>query len=69
MLLDPTMKVTALSIETRSGDRIMLHGIVSSPELKARIGKAASAVEGVKQVENDLSVEPDGGNTSVESSG
>jgi osmotically-inducible protein OsmY len=69
MLLDPAMKVTALSIETQSGDWIILHGIVSSPALKARIGKAASAVKGVKQVENDLSVEPDGGNSSAASSG
>jgi len=57
LLRDPALRVTALSIETRPGGGIILHGIVSSADLKARVGTAASGVQGVKRVQNDLEVE------------
>jgi osmotically-inducible protein OsmY len=57
LLQDPTLKVAALAIETEATDTIILHGIVNSAELKARIGQVASTVPGVKQVINDLDVE------------
>jgi hyperosmotically inducible periplasmic protein len=54
---DPTMAVTALAIETPAKDTVILHGIVASAGLKARIGTAAAGVNGVGRVENDLEVE------------
>jgi len=57
---DPTLRVTALAIETEAKDEIILHGIVSSAEFKARIGQVAATVHGVKKVVNDLDVEPSG---------
>jgi len=56
----PTVQVTALAIETEAKDDVILHGIVFSAELKARIGQLASTVPGVRQVDNDLDVEPAG---------
>ena len=58
LLQDPAMKVPALAIETVAKDAIILHGIVSSAELKTRIGQLASTVAGVRHVDNDLDVEP-----------
>jgi len=55
---DPTLHITDLTIETQLTDTIVLHGIVSSTGLKARIGKEASSVKGVGRVVNDLHVEP-----------
>jgi osmotically-inducible protein OsmY len=57
LLRDPALQVTALSIETRQGDGVILNGIVSSADIKTRVGRVASGVEGVKRVQNDLEVE------------
>jgi osmotically-inducible protein OsmY len=54
---DPTMKVEALDVEAEKGG-VILHGVVPTGELKRRIGKFASEVNGVKHVDNDLDVEP-----------
>jgi osmotically-inducible protein OsmY len=57
IIQDPTMKVTALEVQAEKNG-IILHGIVPTAELKARIGQFASEVNGVKHVDNDLDVEP-----------
>jgi osmotically-inducible protein OsmY len=57
LLRDPALRVTALSIETRQGDGIILNGIVSSADIKTRVGTVASEVQGVRRVQNELEVE------------
>jgi len=57
IIQDPTMKVTALEVQAEKNG-VILHGVVPTAELKARIGQFASEVNGVKHVDNDLDVEP-----------
>jgi osmotically-inducible protein OsmY len=57
IIQDPTMKVTALEVQAEKNG-VILHGVVPTAGLKARIGQFASEVKGVKHVDNDLDVEP-----------
>jgi osmotically-inducible protein OsmY len=57
IIQDPTMKVSALEVQAEKNG-VILHGIVPTAELKARIGQFASEVKGVEHVDNDLDVEP-----------
>jgi hyperosmotically inducible periplasmic protein len=54
---DPTIRVEALDVEAEKGG-VILHGVVPTADVKARIGKFVSEVNGVKHVVNDLDVEP-----------
>jgi osmotically-inducible protein OsmY len=56
IIQDPTMNVTALEVVAEKNG-VILHGIVPTAELKARIGQFASEVQGVKHVVNDIDVE------------
>jgi osmotically-inducible protein OsmY len=58
IIQDPTMKIEALDVEAEKGG-VILHGIVKTVDLKARIGQFASEVKGVKRVDNDIDVEPE----------
>ena len=52
---DPMLKVLQIDVETFK-DVVQLSGFVDSPEAAARAVEVAGSVEGVKGVENNLSV-------------
>jgi len=52
----PQLGALNTSVETTNGV-VKLAGIVKSADAKARVGKVASGVTGVKGVQNDLAVE------------
>jgi len=55
ILQDPDLKVLSISVTTFKG-KVQLSGFVDTPELKAKAGKIAASVEGVRGVENDLKI-------------
>jgi len=55
ILQDPEISVLSIKVTTFKG-KVQLSGFVDTPELKAKAGKVAAAVEGVRAVENDLEV-------------
>lgn len=52
---DPMLKVLQINVETYKGV-VQLSGFVNSAEVSARASKVAKAVNGVKDVKNDLVV-------------
>lgn len=52
---DPMLKVLQINVETFKGV-VQLSGFVNSAEVSARAAKVAKAVDGVKDVKNDLVV-------------
>lgn len=55
LLLDKETSGTAISVETFKGI-VQLSGFVKSSQEKQRAGEIASAVDGVKRVENKISI-------------
>lgn len=55
LLAEKGVPSTAISVETYEG-RVLLSGFVDSAGVKAKAGKVASGVSGVKQVQNNLVV-------------
>ena len=53
LVADPTTKAHQISVETFHGV-VQLSGFVDSSEAKSRAAQVAEAVEGVKDVKNDL---------------
>ena len=53
LVADPTTKAHQISVETFHGT-VQLSGFVDSSEAKSRAEQVAEAVEGVKDVKNDL---------------
>lgn len=62
ILQDPILSVTALFVDVNAernpAGTVTLYGIVASPEQKDRVGEIVRGVPGVKQVVNEIDVEP-----------
>ena len=54
-LKDPDLSVLKIDVDTRDGI-VTLNGLAGTPDAKVRAEKLASAIKGVKEVKNHLSV-------------
>lgn len=52
---DPTVSITDIDVNAFK-DTVQLSGFVNTPEEKARAGRIAASVEGVRNVENNITV-------------
>lgn len=53
LLTDPTLNPLAVNVETKQG-KVILHGTAPDTDASERLIKVAAAVEGVRQVDNQL---------------
>lgn len=54
----PDTKASSIHVQTMNGDTVQLSGYVKSSFEKNRAGEITRAVEGVREVKNDLVVKP-----------
>jgi osmotically-inducible protein OsmY len=52
---DPMVKITDIDVNAFK-DTVQLSGFVNTPEEKARAGRIAASIEGVRRVENNITV-------------
>lgn len=57
ILQDPILTVTALLVDAEAGT-VTLYGIVSTPKQKDRVAEIVRGIPGVKQVVNEIDIEP-----------